>query len=202
MCYYAKYFSSEKTTSSGFNVTVIFDSRDNPINASNGFYTNVQVRNNLKAIGSNSNWQSVVVDIRKYFLFPGKSRNVLALWSYNAFITYGKPPYLDLPSTGWDGYNATGRGFIQGRYRGNKMVYLESEYRFSILRNGLLGGILFGNAESFSGLQGSMLQKWQPGYGLGFRVKLNKLSNTNLSIDYGFGTQGSKGLFITVGEVF
>jgi outer membrane protein assembly factor BamA len=199
---FAAYDTSQKTTSSGINLTGIYDSRDNPINAKKGFYTNLQLRNNFKFLGSNSNWRSLTFEIRKYFAFPRKSGNVWAFWSYNSIITHGKPPYLDLPSTGWDNYNSTGRGFIQGRYRGNKMVYLETEYRFQLIKNGLLGGVVFANEESFSGFEGSNLQSFQMGYGLGIRVKLNKLSNTNLSIDYGFGTQGSNGLFVTVGEAF
>jgi len=42
----------------------------------------------------------------------------------------------------------------------------------------------------------------QVGYGPGLRVKLSKVSKTNVDIDYGFGNQGSKGLFLTIGEVF
>ena len=117
-------------------------------------------------------------------------------------ILGGKPPYLDLPSTGWDSFNNTGRGFIQGRYRGNIMLYLESEYRFRISKNGLIGGVIFSNAESFSGAPSRKLQSVQPGVGGGIRIKLNKKSNTNIAIDYGVGTQGSKGLFVNIGEVF
>ena len=62
----------------------------------------------------------------------------------------GNPPYLDLPSTGWDSYNNTGRGYVQGRYRGKDLMYLESEYRFGITRNGLFGGVVFANAETVS----------------------------------------------------
>lgn len=135
-------------------------------------------------------------------MLQGNRKQVLALWSYNWLVLGGKPPYLDLPSTGWDGYNNSGRGFIQGRYRGEKMVYLESEYRFDITNNGLLGATIFANAESFSGLNSQKLQSVQPGAGLGLRIKLNKKSDTNIAIDYGFGTQGSKGLFVNIGEVF
>lgn len=199
---YLKYGAQKKTVSSGITLNLVSDTRDNPINASSGYYTSLQLRNNLKALGSQNNWQSLIIDLRKYFRFPASSENVLAFWSYNWLILSGKPPYLDLPSNGWDSYNCTGRGFIQGRFRGASMVYGESEYRFKILSNGLVGGVVFANAESFSAVRGTRLQKIQPGYGTGLRIKLSKASKTNLAIDYGFGTQGSKGLFITVGELF
>jgi len=41
-----------------------------------------------------------------------------------------------------------------------------------------------------------------PGYGVGLRLRLNKHSGANLCVDYGFGRDGSKGLFVNLGEVF
>jgi hypothetical protein len=82
------------------------------------------------------------------------------------------------------------------------MVYGEAEYRYKITRNGLLGGVFFVNAESFSAAPGTQLQGIQPAFGPGLRLKLNKTSRTNICIDYGFGRQGSNGLFINVGEIF
>lgn len=199
---YEIYGAASKTVSSGLAVNMIYDSRKNPINANQGIYAGLVFRDNMKWLGSNSNWQSAILDIRKYFQFPGHSKNVLAFWSYNWLILNGKPPYLDLPSTGWDGYNNTGRGFIQGRFRGNIMLYLEGEYRFAITQNGLLGGVIFANAETFSGAPSNQLQSIQPASGFGLRIKLNKKSNTNIAVDYGFGMQGMKGVFVNVGEVF
>jgi hypothetical protein len=57
---------------------------------------------------------------------------------------------LLLPSTGWDDQFNTGRGYIQGRFRGKNMVKLEGEYRYRITRNGLIGGVVFANVENFS----------------------------------------------------
>jgi hypothetical protein len=162
----------------------------------------LQFRNNQKTLGSTGNWQSVLIDVRKYINLPAHSENVLAFWSYNWLVLNGKPPYLDLPSTGWDPYSSTGRGYIQGRFRGTKEVYAEAEYRFVISRNGLFAGALFVNGSSFSAGPGTGLQAIQPGFGPGMRIKLNKISKTNVSIDYGFGSEGSRGLFINVGELF
>jgi hemolysin activation/secretion protein len=116
--------------------------------------------------------------------------------------TAGTPPYLLLPSTGWDDNYNTGRGYIQGRFRGNNMVYFESEYRFGLTRNGLLGGVAFVNLQHFSSEISSEYNKIFPGYGAGLRLKLNKHSGANLAVDYGFGLNGSKGFFVNLGEVF
>ncbi len=199
---YEKYGPNGKSISSGITLNALYDTRDNLINASKGFYTAIQLRNNLKSLGSNDNWHSLIMDVRKYIHLSKNSPNVLAFWSYNWIILKGHPPYLDLPSNGWDTYNCTGRGYIQGRFRGSKMMYMETEYRFKLVPNGLFGAVVFANAETFAAEQASSFQKIQPGFGGGLRIKLKKSSRTNLGIDYGFGTQGSKGLFINVGEYF
>jgi len=196
------YGAASHTVSSGVTVSSIFDSRDCTISPSKGFYLLGQYRQNMTALGSTSAWTSLVVDMRKYFRFPASSENVLALWSYNALTLGGKPPYLDLPATLWDANTNTGRGYIQGRFRGAQMLYGEAEYRFGLTENGLLGGVVFVNGQTFSGAPGTRLQAIQPAYGLGLRVKLNKVSRTNIAVDYGIGREGSKGLFVNVGEIF
>ena len=82
------------------------------------------------------------------------------------------------------------------------MIYLESEYRFNITSNGLIGGVVFGNLESYPRSISKNLNSFIPGYGSGIRIKINKQSNTNLGIDYGIGTNGSRGVFVNLGEVF
>ena len=202
MTAYKKYGGGNNSLSSGFTINALYDHRDYSINPSKGFYANLQYRNSLTALGSSSNWQSLIIDLRKYYKFPENSANILALWSYNWMVIKGNAPYLDLPSTSWDPFSSTGRGYIQGRFRGAQMIYQEAEYRFGITHNGLLGGVAFVNAQTFSARQGTSLERLQPGFGIGARVKLNKVSGTNVCIDYGFGTQGSRGLFINVGELF
>jgi hypothetical protein len=199
---YSAYGPQSHTISSGISFQALYDTRENSIYPDNGIYASMQYRDNFTFIGSTSNWRSLIIDLRKYFKLPASTDNVLAFWSYDWLTISGKPPYLDLPATGWDPYASTGRGYIQGRFRGAQEVYGEAEYRFKMSANGLFGGVVFGNVQSFSGAPGTPLQSIQPGFGTGLRVKLNKLSKTNVDIDYGFGRQGSHGLFINVGELF
>ena len=199
---YARYGKSTHSIASGLTFNILFDSRDNAINSSKGTFLSLQYRDNYSFLGSNTAYRSLILDLRRYYRFPEGSHNILALWSYDWFILNGTPAYLDLPSTQWDANSATGRGYIQGRFRGAQMVYGEAEYRYRLTNDGLLGGVVFLNLESFSAAPGTRLQSVQPGYGPGVRVKINKLSNTNVTIDYGFGREGSKGLFIDIGEAF
>ncbi len=194
------YGRTKSSISSGISAHALFDNRGNTINPQKGAYANIAYYQYAKVMGSDNDWQSLVVDMRKYFRL-GHAKNILAFWSYNWF-TFGKAPYLDLPSTGWDSYSNIGRGYIQSRFRGTNLLYLEAEYRFKITHNGLLGGVLFTNAQSFTDWPSNKFTTISPAAGAGIRIKLNKFSGTNLSIDYGFGINGSRGLFINLGEIF
>lgn len=196
-----KFQKTNHSNSTGISINVIYDSRKNPENPAAGSYGNLQFRPNMSLLGSDTNWQSLLVDLRHFIPFPASSRNVLAIWNYYNFTLGGTAPYLDTPSIGWDAFSNTGRGYVPGRYTGKNLMYFESEYRFAISHNGLLGGVVFGNMQN-------IYQRWSdahsiiPGGGIGIRLKMNKHSNTNLGIDYGFGVGGSHGLFFNLGEVF
>ncbi len=195
------YGHKTESISSGFCINALSDTRDNPINAYSGIYANILFRYNTTVLGSNDNWTSGLIDIRKYIKLDRKS-TVLCFWTYDWFVLYGKAPYLDLPSTAWDRFNNFGRGYTQSRFRSPKMLYLESELRFNITKNKLIGGAFFGNVQSYSEWPSNKFEKILPGYGAGIRLKFNKHSRTNLALDYAFGINGSGGIFVNLGEVF
>lgn len=191
-----------QTISSGPIVHFAYDSRSNINNPHNAFYGSVSYRYNAVSLGSTQQWQSAFMELKKYVQLSPSSPNVLALWSWNVFTFGGNAPYFDLPSNGWDVNNNSGRGYIQGRFRGKNMIYDEAEYRFRVTKNGLLGGVIFANAESVSQYPDNKFEYINPGYGLGVRLKMNKYSDVNLCFDYGFGLMGSNGIFFNLGEVF
>lgn len=125
-----------------------------------------------------------------------------AFWLYSALTISGNSPYLDLPGTGTDTYNNLGRGYEQNRYTGKQLIYFETEYRFGITRDGLLGGVVFTNLQSVSEPAGRTFQYFLPGFGMGLRIKFNKFSGTNVCIDYGYGIKGSHGFAGNLGEIF
>ena len=101
-------------------------------------------------------------------------------------------------------YNRSGRGYIQGRIRGENLAYNEAEYRFPISKSGLLGGVAFVNATTASNkmMNQQIFNDFAIGYGVGLRVKMSKKTKTNISIDYGRGRNGSGGVYINLQEVF
>ena len=188
-------------TASGPIVKLLYDSRTNQINPEKGLYFNIVLRQNLQELGSDNQWASLLIDARTYINFPKRSKNVLALWAYEWLTPAGNPNYLLLPSNGWDDQYNTGRGYIQSRFRGKQMSYFETEYRYRISRNGLIGGGVFFNVEYYAGNL-KPYANFLPGYGAGLRIKLNKKSGANLCLDYGFGNDGSRGFYLNLGEVF
>jgi outer membrane protein assembly factor BamA len=199
---FEQYGYSSTERASGISLSVKYDSRRNPINPQGGIYANALFQPKFTWMGSDNDWQSLLLEFRTYLPFPAKSRNIMAFWSYNWFTLGGRPPYLLLPSTAWDEFSNTGRGYIQGRFRSLNMIDQEAEYRFVISRNGLFGGVVFANAETFSDIVTGKYAVISPGAGLGIRIMLNKFSRTNIALDYAWGTQGSRGFFVNLGEVF
>ncbi|MHA4896292.1 hypothetical protein ACXZ1K_16180 [Pedobacter sp. PWIIR3] len=198
-----QYGTGKNSFSSGISLNMVYDSRSSAINPLPGMYGNFVYRVNPTFLGSNNNWSSVYLDVRKYIrMNPAKRRqqNTLALWSYFWTVLNNKTPYLDLPSTGWDPYNRSARGIDQNRYRGKSLFYAESEYRRDITDNGLLGFVVFANVNTVSGT-GSLFTSWKPAVGTGLRVKFNKLTNTNIGIDYGV-SKGYSAILLNLGEAF
>src|SRR6478736_6334969 len=173
----------QNSISSGPVINFLIDSRRNSFNPPGGVYLAVDYRFNAQFLGSSFNWQSILVDARKYITFDKQRQNILAFWSYYWAVTNGKAPYLDLPSIGWDYYNRSGRGFEQNRYRGRRLLYVESEYRKDISRNGFWGFVVFANVHSVSEYQGNQFVYWHPAAGAGLRIKFNKISRTNIGVD-------------------
>ncbi len=192
---------ARSTVSSGISLNLIYDTRRNNNNPQGGWFGNVIVRPNLTLLGSSNNWQLLYAEFRRYIEFPRKSHNVLSFWNFYWF-TIGHAPYLDLPATYWDTYENSGRGYVQDRFKGPGMMYFETEYRFRILTNGLLGGVVFTNFQSFSNWPANNFDNVLPAAGAGIRIKVNKHSNTNACIDYARGINGSSGVFFNLGEVF
>jgi hypothetical protein len=117
-------------------------------------------------------------------------------------VTGGAPPYLDLPTTGGD--VRSGRGYSEGRYRGEHLVYGEVEYRGALTPNGLLGFVAFLNSSTIGSAEtgARLFETFAPAAGLGLRVLLNKRSRTNLTTDWGWGKAGSHGFYLGIQEAF
>ena len=198
-------FDLESQTSAGFTVRALLDSRDHPINPGRGWYANTGYMMFVEDfLGGTSNWQQFNYDMRGYVPLSSDARHKLAVWLTGDFVTGGTAPYLDLPATGMDTYGRSGRGYPQGRFRGEQLVYGEAEYRWIATRNGLFGMVAFLNTQTLGSRQmgDDLFDSFATGAGFGFRLMLNKRSKTNLCFDIGFGKDGSRAAYFAVQEAF
>jgi hypothetical protein len=199
-------FNVSKYIQSGMVMSILYDSRDNSIRPVRGIYVKLIPRLNLTAMGSSKGSITLFSEFRTYIgLSKRNPAHLIAFWYQGCFLLEGKVPYLDLPAIGWDTYNRTGRGYVQGRIRGVNMIYGEAEYRFPISPySRILSGVLFVNTTTSDDPQNGihLFNYLAPAGGVGLRVMFNKKIRANLAIDFGVGMNGSKGLFLNLTETF
>ena len=191
----------DKTRASGMSLNLLADTRDNLVNPRQGYYLNWSFRDYLEAFGSDEGWQELWIEARVYPHVPKHSNDVLAFWLYG-WMSFGPAPYLNLPSDGWDTYGRASRGYVAGRIRALNQIYVEAEYRRALTADGLFGMVVFTNIITSSQTTTGTFADPDPGVGVGLRLKFNKHTDTNLTLDHGWGRDGSRGWFLGMTEVF
>jgi Omp85 superfamily domain len=197
---------------SGLSLNVLYDTRDSTINAYRGIYASLSYQWNPTWFGSTKDSSLLSAEFRTYLgLSPEVPRNVLAFWVVAQGQVSGSLPYLALPSIGWDARNRTGRGWVQGRFRGTAQIYTEAEWRFRITDNGLLGGVVFANLSTFtrpavsvpgySDAGESLFEHPQVAGGVGLRIMQNRQSRTNITLDLTVAAH-TVGFYFGAGEAF
>jgi len=199
-------FNPKNYCTSGLVLSFLFDSRDNTCRPTKGIYASIMPQFNLTWLGSSKSSIGIYTEFRTYVRLSKRNpAHLIAFWYSGGFVASGVLPYLDLPAIGWDTYGRTGRGYVQGRIRGVNYLYGEVEYRFPISGpSRIFSGVVFCNAATCNNADNSIkvLEYIAPGFGAGLRVMLNKKSKSNVTIDMGFGLNGSKGLFLNINEAF
>jgi len=195
-------FASDAQRSTGTNLGVLLDTRDNAINAERGWLASAAYHTFFKGLGGDATWQELTIDVRTFRPLTRSGSHRLAFWFLSDLVTGGVAPYLDLPTIGGD--IRSGRGYAEGRYRGERLVYGEAEYRGSLMPSGLVGFVAFLNTFTISSADTGtkLFDSYAPGAGFGLRVLLNKRSRTNLAADWGWGKEGSRGFYLGLQEAF
>jgi outer membrane protein assembly factor BamA len=201
----ARGFDLRSQSAAGASFGVLVDSRDSAINPSRGVYAGLEHQAFFEGfLGGSSSWQQLNVETRTYFRLSADARHRLAAWVFGNFVVDGDAPYFDLPATAMDTYGRAGRGYVQGRYRGQDLAYGEVEYRWTMRRDGLLGLVVFLNTESLSDDDEGeeLFDSLATGAGAGLRLMMNKRSQTNLAFDVGRGGDGKLRIYFGIQEAF
>jgi hypothetical protein len=204
--YSKKYgFSPDKYYASALHAAFVIDKRDNMIQPYKGYFMNIGFRGALEILGSQKNASMVNTEWRSYHNVSARNpAHLVAFWLIGEFSPEGEFPYMTLPATAYDQRSRSGRGYTQGRFRGNQYSYGEAEYRFPISKcGGVWSGVAFVNGTTANSPTQNLklFESIQPGYGMGLRIMLDKASRTNLTLDYGFGKKSS-GFYLAVSETF
>ncbi|MHA7941931.1 BamA/TamA family outer membrane protein [Formosa sp. 3Alg 14/1] len=201
-------FDQDKSSLVGLSLNGVLDTRDNVNNPYKGRYAMATFTVNPEFLGSDQSSTQLWLEYRDYINIKETNNDIIAIWSYANLTTSGDLPYMNLPAIGWDQYSKSGEPYSQGRFRGQNLLYLGAEYRKHLYgskkNDRLLGMVVYGNLTTASAKQSDigLLEYIEPGYGLGLRVNISKKARTNIGIDYGWGSYGSKGLFLRLNENF
>lgn len=188
----------------GVSFNLLYDSRDNQINANHGWYGNINYRIN-PSFNGNQKTSNVLYLEGRYFIPLSKTnlQHVLAFWSYAQFLVAGTVPYLNLPAIGWDQRSRSGMGYVQGLFRGYNIWYFETQYRFPITCNQIMSGTVGADFTSTSNkdTEIKLFQYIQPAVSVGLRFLIDKPTRTNIILNEAWG-RDSKGFYLNAGETF
>jgi len=198
-------FDPDQYVSSSLNAVYVIDKRDNMIQPYKGYFLSIGWRGDLELLGSEKNGNMLKAEWRSFHnVSPRNPAHLVAFWLISELSPDGQFPYMTLPATSYDQRSRSGRGYTQGRFRGNQYTYGEVEYRFPISKcGGLWSGVAFINATTANNPAQdlALFESIKPGYGVGLRVMLDKATRTNLVLDWGFGEKSS-GFYLAVSETF
>jgi len=113
---------------SGIGTVLTYDTKDNVLNASNGWYADLSTTFYSIYFGSQYEFQKVKIVVRYYNTVWKKLNQVLALQLFAQFIP-GDVPFKHLSKLGGD---VIMRGYYTGRYRDHHYVAFQAEYRIPI----------------------------------------------------------------------
>lgn len=181
---------------SGVIFSFLHDSRNKVVNASKGFFLEVNTIFHSRSLGSDFNYASVELDFRKYYRLFKDRPDVFGLQLFGKFTTTGTP-FNELATIGGEYLM---RGFYKGRYRDFHCLSLQAEYRMHIWDR--LGLTFFASAGDVAGeLSCFSVKEIKFTYGVGLRIKLDKKSGINARVDCGFMQKGHN-FYMGTGEVF
>lgn len=183
--------------SMGVEAAALYDSRNNILNAANGWYVEATYGVYGKALGGTNKFQLTRFDIRHFMGLNETGNDILAFQFLGRFSS-GDVPFNELALLGG---NEIMRGYREGRFVDRHLMAGQMEYRKSF-GDSRWGAVAFLGAGDVANSVGSFaLKNLRPSYGAGVRFKLDKTENLNLRFDYGFG-QGSNYFYFTIAEAF
>ncbi len=179
----------------GYSLFVNHDSRNHAYMPDRGSLFRIKFSNFDKSVGSDYAFRVIEIDYRKFIKITKKS--ILGIQSLSTF-NFGDVPYRNLAILGG---NNMMRGYYAGRFRADKFIGVQAEYRFPI--KGRFGAVGFaGLGEVGDNFGDFKLEKAKPSLGAGLRIAVLKQEKLNLRFDVAGGSGGSLNYYIVLAESF
>lgn len=181
-----------RVLSSGLTAHFSYDTRDFLPNPYQGQALLLNGTVYRRAIGSDSDFESLEITYDKYFRM--RERDVLA------FDIYGKFNWGDVP---WSmmsklGDNRRMRGYFMGQYRDKATLTAQVEYRWHIV--GRQGMVFWAGTGAIAPNPGALTSAhWLPNLGVGYRFEFKP--RVNVRFDVGVGSN-TKGVYFQINEAF
>lgn len=184
------------STSAGIQLAMIYDSRDNLLNAKKGVYLQLTHGFYGTALGGTQQFELTRFDFRYYTQPIKRSSSVLA-FQLQAQFSHKDTPLLELGRLGGD---VTMRGYFEGRYIDRHLIATQVEWRQKLTR--LLGITAFaglgGVAPSFDQFSFDTVR---PAVGIGFRFLVDPKEDLNVRLDFAQG-QEKLSYYFKIAEAF
>ncbi len=180
---------------SGLGVNLKIDTRNNTQTTTQGIYFDVSSYFYSKHLGSEFEFNTLDLDFRVFTQPFGQSKAVWAFWVYNSFSS-GEVIWKELPQTGVYG---TTRGYVKGRYRSDYFQAYETEVRMPLWWR--FWAVSFAGISSVSSKK-EFPKKWNPNVGIGLRFLLKNTEQIFTGIDYAWGIEKNRGIYIRLGQAF
>lgn len=184
------------SNSNGIQAAIMYDGRDNILNASSGLYAMLTHGFYGKVLGGTQKFQLSRFDVR-YFFKPFKKLDDVIGFQMMGRFSHQNTPFSELSLFGGEEIL---RGYIEGRYMDRHIMATQMEYRKNIY--GRIGMVAFGGVgDTTNKLNQFKLNHLRPTVGLGLRFLLDKEEKLNARLDWGFGEK-TDNLYLNIAESF
>jgi outer membrane protein assembly factor BamA len=186
---------SEGGNQFGIGPAIRYDSRNNAIYPSSGYFLNV---NSIFTYLGDFDYTSLSADLRKYFSIR-EDVDVIAIQLGGFFTLDDNIPFFKLPQLGGDNRL---RGISNASlYRDRQTIFTQIEYRKHIWKP--FGAVAFAGvgdvAPTFNAFD---LEEFKYVAGLGLRYQVIRAQRLNVRFDYGFARGGQSAFYISIREAF
>ena len=184
------------STSLGVELAIIYDSRDNLLNASTGSFMSLTQGFYDSSIGSSHNFQLTKLDFRHFIQPLGISSSIIGIQFLSQF-SVGDTPLQDMGQLGGE---MIMRGYFEGRYTDRHLIASQVEWRQKVShRWGVVAFVGVGNvAPSIDTFDFTTIRT---SYGVGLRFTVDEEENLNLRLDLGIGNE-KVNYYFKVAEAF